>query len=164
MNRRGSSMIFTPEHCDLVLAGKKTQTRRLVKPDEYFTRARPAGETGVYVRVSRVVNWYDKKKWIIGRTYAIKRGRGKPAQGRFRLLGIRKEQLQQITVEDVEAEGAERTKDMLGHECYRMPGVHNPWAFPQMVFEQLWDSINKTKGTRWADNPSVWVLEFELVS
>jgi hypothetical protein len=27
---------------------------------------------------------------------------------------------------------------------------------PDGAIEALWDSINKTPGTRWADNPEVW--------
>lgn len=31
-------------------------------------------------------------------------------------------------------------------------------------YRTLWESINgKTKGARWADNPLVWVLVFEVV-
>jgi hypothetical protein len=34
---------------------------------------------------------------------------------------------------------------------------------PRWAFIELWDRINTHKGTRWTENPNVWVLTFELV-
>jgi len=35
---------------------------------------------------------------------------------------------------------------------------------PVADYERLWDSINKQPGTRWHDNPNVWVIKFEVLS
>ena len=155
-------MIFTPEHCDLILAGKKTQTRRLVKPDDKL-RSLPGW---LHRRIWYVNGKGNRLKWIEGKNYAIQRSRSKPAEGRFRLLEIRKEQLQEITVEDVEAEGVRVVDGMP-----LVPGVALMKRIDEValmvahrLFGELWDSINTKKGTRWAENPSVWVLTFELVN
>ena len=112
-----------------VLDGTKTQTRRL--------QAQPPH---------------------IGRTYAVQPGCGKPAVGRIRIISIRQERLQEISEDDVLAEGVEL----------------QTWAWPfswprtdswprTAGYAQLWNSIYTKPGTRWQDNPPVWVLEFELV-
>lgn len=61
---------------------------------------------------------------------------------RIRITAIRRERLQDITEEDARAEGVDSVAE----------------------YRELWESINgKTKGARWADNPDVFVLTFELV-
>lgn len=61
---------------------------------------------------------------------------------RIRILAIRQERLQDISEADAKAEGVADV------EAYRA----------------LWQAINgKTPGARWDANPTVFVLEFELV-
>lgn len=119
-------------------------------------------------------------KWQVGRTYAVQRKRGlaglwyKAARNgnlihvdlsdgkpfdtdnwhplRVRLTAIHREPLHAITDEDAAAEGCEPlyvedTEVITARDEYR----------------ELWDRINTRKGTRWADNPDVWVLTFEVV-
>lgn len=62
---------------------------------------------------------------------------------RVRVLNLRVEHLHDITEADAIAEGVESV------EAYRA----------------LWESINgKTKGARWADNPRVVVITFEMAT
>ncbi|MFA4974630.1 MAG: ASCH domain-containing protein [bacterium] len=124
-----------------VLDGTKTQTRRL--------RAQPP---------------------YVGRTYAVQPGRGKPAVGRIRITAIRQQRVQDITAEDALAEGlvcpdcnngwitVYSATDMFG--CSEVECGH---AGLIDEYAQLWDTIHTKPGTRWADNPLVWVLEFERV-
>lgn len=61
---------------------------------------------------------------------------------RIRITDIDKEPLQDITEADARAEGVASVA----------------------AYRDLWESINgRTPGARWADNPAVWVITFELV-
>lgn len=63
----------------LVLAGRKTQTRRIAKGQE--------------------------APWLIGRTYAVQPGRCCRAVGRILVTNLRREPLGQVTDADARAEG-----------------------------------------------------------
>lgn len=167
-------MIF--KQVDEILSGQKTQTRRVVKPGE-----------GMY-EASLALTAAGNVKWAVGKTYAVVPKRGLPgvwwrpvdggvellhehpewpafreglntsratwrlalenlkARGfqplRIRILAIRQERLQAITEADAKAEGVGNVEE----------------------YRALWESINgRTPGARWDANPTVFVLEFELV-
>lgn len=93
------------------------------------------------------------------------------------LCRVRVERLQEITEEDVRAEGIEcrrSTPDYPigsnrpdGRLYYRMPYPDETiWASdPKEAYRELWDSINgKRPGCSWAESPFVWVLEFRRVT
>lgn len=152
-------MLFKPEHSDQILRGEKTQVRRVVKDDEIIVldshRDDPYGPLydTVVTRTSRLplphqMTPIERIKWQVGRTYAIQPGRGRQGMGRIRITAIRQEALQDISYEDVIAEGM------------------NPLRSDMRTIDQfveLWNDINTRDGTRWSDNPDVWVLCFELV-
>lgn len=78
-------MIF--RQIDEIVRGVKTQTRRIVKPEETDQLfALPDYETGtcrihsVFSATNRITGYGDKKrlKWQVGRDYAVSPGRGKP--------------------------------------------------------------------------------------
>lgn len=139
-------MIFKDKLCQKVLDGPKTQTRRLVKGDEYVW-------LGPNASIVEVCDSNNRLKWRVGNTYAVQPGRGKHAVGRIGITKIRRERLQEIAYDDMIAEGIRK--------LYRCP----QWLPGEALksFCELWDSIHP-KGKRWADNPEVWVLEFELIS
>lgn len=120
-------MQFKPELAQKILTGEKTQTRRIVKPGERFVDYLPGG---------KVVFTEKRTKWAVGQTYAIQPGRGKAAIGRFKLLDIRRERVQDITEQDAIAEGFGSISEFFG------------------VFE----SINGKA----ALDKEVWVLTFEV--
>lgn len=93
-------------------------------------------------------------QWEVGRTYAVQPGHGKPAVARIRITGIRQERLRDISEEDVLAEGC---------GLVRWSGEPQEGWPATAGFAEAWDRINTRKGTRWADNPLVWVLDFEVV-
>lgn len=63
-----------------VLSGKKTQTRRRIKPERKFI-------------------------YRVGKTYAVQPKRGQPAVARFEVTVIRKQRLGEITHKEALAEG-----------------------------------------------------------
>ena len=141
-------MIFKPEHCELILQGKKTMTRRLVKDGEYAPLVYNDEVLGVFFSNGRT-------KWKLYGDYSIQPGRTAKGIGRIRITDIRRERMQSINVHDIRAEGITLDLDET-----------NDWNHLMLLYFQawrdLWNSINKKKGTRWEDNPEVWVLSFEL--
>jgi len=107
-----------------------------------------------------------RTKWRVGNTYAVQPGRGKCGVARIRVTGIRRERLQSISKNDALAEGILQTGyDKYMHVfCYTHSATRWVWPDPVEAYCHLWYSINKAKGTRWADDPDVWVLEFEAVT
>lgn len=80
-------------------------------------------------------------KWQVGNTYAIQPGRGQKAVGYIIIQHIYRQHVQDIMDSQARAEGvADRAE-----------------------FEALWRTIHAKSGTRWEDNPEVWVIEFKLV-
>lgn len=134
-------MIF--RQIEEIKAGKKIQTRRVVKPGEWFWLD-DATLMGGQHRVYRGDKLSPRLVWQIGKTYAIVPKRGKPAikDGRIRVLDIFSEPLHSINYKDAIEEGVESVEE----------------------YRALWESINgKRKGARWQDNPEVWVIYFEYV-
>jgi len=66
------------------------------------------------------------------------------------VTGVRVERVQEISLEDIYAEGLE-------------PGPYGA-ANDVVRFGDLWDSINERRGAGWEVNPWVWVVEFRRVS
>ena len=140
-------MIFS-RTWELILQGDKTQTRRIVKAGERLLADHRDLPDEV---LRRDATRYERLKWQVGRTYAVQPGRGKSAMGRIRLTGIRRERLHQASVNDIIAEGF---------------GVWHgeDHKADLAAFANAWDTLHVRAGTRWQDNPDVWVLEFELIA
>jgi hypothetical protein len=81
---------------DLVLSGKKTQTRRVIKPDEQL-QVTPDGH--------RVIVPGKRTVYQVGKTYAVQPGRTAASVARIRLTGLRREPVEAISEGDAQAEG-----------------------------------------------------------
>jgi hypothetical protein len=82
----------------------------------------------------------------------------------FEVTDVRAERLQDISVEDIKAEGVVFSKPYLGvspdGSVIEHPDIDkDPWWF----FQQHWDSINKKRGYGWVSNPWVWVYTYKKV-
>lgn len=138
-------MIF--RQWELVLSGRKTQTRRLWKPVQYA----PSGSTndeGVFELFAVYGVHGAPPLFEIGKLLPVIPKRTYPAirvDGeiqRVRVCRLRQERLQDISEADAIAEGVNSVEE----------------------YRELWESINgKTKGARWTDNPEVLVITFEMV-
>jgi uncharacterized protein YhfF len=144
-------MIFQHTH-ELVMAGRKTATRRVFAHDTIvldaygFAMLRrtfddAAAELEPRHPVLDVGTVGRGLKWRVGNTYAVQPGRGKRAIGRIRVTGLRVERLQTLTHEDALAEGVASVEE----------------------YAALWDAIHSKRGERWDDDPLVIVIQFELM-
>jgi hypothetical protein len=80
-----------------VITRQKTQTRRIIKPNESAIRGR-------YNKITSVMSG-GRTKWRVGGSYAVQTGRGKAQVARVRLTRIRSERLSRIGQADAQAEG-----------------------------------------------------------
>lgn len=147
-----------------VLDGSKTQTRRLVKSEHIKAGALNVLIPYVYTRPDYGGGFMGHRKlWQVGRTYAVQPGRGQKAVGRIRITDIRQECVQDISEDDAWKEigylDNNPWHDDFCHETH--PDIVAEWGC--YVYSWLWKRIHTTPGTRWSDNPEVWVLTFELV-
>jgi hypothetical protein len=174
-----------------IISGKKTQTRRIVKPGEYLTLR----GNGCYISHA-VMTLSQRLKWWVFWDYAVCPGRGKPAvwwnpeypdqwkygtafdkalpdgqrlvipvEDRLRAgwqpLRIKITAIRQEYLNEITEADAKAE----GVEPSLRYDIDHLEGFDSYVagYEQLWDKINgKTKGARWRDNPRVWVLTFEV--
>ena len=148
-----------------VLDGTKTQTRRLCKPGDFARNFWGTalgddlriGMSGDNNRIGRVFS-QSRLKWQVLETYAVQPGRGQKAITRIRITGIRQERLQDISEEDAVAEGMPFHEYFVGYGGWSERSVN-----PRDRYAALWDTIHTKRGTRWNQNPLVWVLTFEAV-
>lgn len=175
MKMKTRPILFSGEMVRAILAGQKTQTRRVVRPDVASCCTHQCGGTsqavlsrcpygqpgdGLWVKETHLPKasgcWYradmtPMQAAGIGGMY----GGWKPSifmprkLSRISLVvkGVRVERLQSITHCDAKAEGVEQGKS-------DVPGNY------RAAYERLWESING-QGS-WAVNPWVWVIEFEV--
>lgn len=127
-------MIFTREHCALILAGKKTETRR-VRAARHTPYRFPSGAFQGVRNNGRVL-------WQVSKLYSLQPGRGQPGIGYIVLLEIHTERLWRINFAAIAREG------YASRDAYR----------------DAWNRINRKPGARWDDNPLVWVLRFKLIT
>jgi len=139
-------VIFQPEHCDWIVQGDKTQTRRAVKPGETRFGAISFGETETLC----VRHPDGRTKWKVGGRYGVQTGFGFPATAWFKVTDIRQERLQDISPEDVIEEGFG-----VWQGDYHQADV--------AAFSDAWDAIYAGQPEcQWDANPLVWVLVFEV--
>lgn len=87
------------------------------------------------------------------------------------VLSVKVERVQDITEEDVIAEGIKGflyQYGTAGGGWKRMaypafPDKEGGFSTARQAFEALWDSINKKRGFGWDVNPWVWVVEFKVI-
>ncbi len=130
-------IMFNRDMLDLVLAGKKTQTRRQVKEGQWLDWDYDChGEDGFPIAV---MEKSDRPKWRLWETYAVQPGRGKKGEGRVEIVSIRLERFFDISQADAEAEGFD-----------------SPEGFFAKIKSIYGDDFN-------LEQPC-WVLEFKLVT
>lgn len=122
-------ILFKPELAALVMAGKKTQTRRLAKPIDqdltYPVDGFPVQQvSGASIQVlplptaktARItaVKRGERYQWQTGKDYAVIPGMYNKSIGRIRITDIRREDVRQISEEDARAEGFNNRFEFFG--------------------------------------------------
>jgi hypothetical protein len=83
------------------------------------------------------------------------------------ITDVRVERVQDISEEDVIAEGLYHHLNVVGHMKWygRVRGdirrTPNTFGCPQRAFADIWNSISAKPGQRWDDNPWVWAVTFK---
>lgn len=161
---------FTVEMIQAILAGRKTMTRRVIKPQPKIYPDRIVWKTNKY---STFTTDLKDKGWPIKCPYGqvgdllwVKKGRFMPKKEAtiwLEITNIRVERLQDISQMDIENEGIDFVDGYLNELCkWRdcVSGIHNTRI---KYFKQLWDKFNSKRGCGWNTNPWVWVIEFKRI-
>ena len=160
---------------DLVLSGKKTQTRILVKAkDEFLDGEFNWDSAGTMITFCKNEKEFIdiKSPYFFGEEVAVMQRHKKAGENNthdtpnaITITDIRFERLQDISDEDCLAEGIEKMIVGCEYYCYSFlsPNPNKIWEdfkSPRQAFAALIDKVNG-KGT-WESNPYVWVYDFEL--
>lgn len=154
-------IIFTAWSVQRVLAGAKTQTRRVIKPQpDGFLYKQDRANAEFTFATAEVSGPAGSTKTVITASEPITCPYGKPgdrlwcqeALSRLTLeiVSVRAERLRNISEADAEAEGVEFVS-MAGLSAVE-------------IYRSIWDGIHRKDGHTWETNPWVWVIEFKRVT
>lgn len=173
-------ILFSTEMVRAILDGRKTQTRRVVKPSVFEKGTNWFWNPNENICLAQYrkgdVLWV-RETWAKDDTYYYKAdgscgsrcGKWKPsihmpreaARIFLRVTNIRVERLQDITDDDAWKEGFERDFPFCEKtECDTCLDE----CSARYKFNKLWDNLNAKRGCGWAANPWVWVIEFERIA
>ena len=76
------------------------------------------------------------------------------------IISIRVDRIQNITEEDVIAEGIVEKDHIPGKKLWGIFGVSHSEDSPIKAYKTLWNLINAKRGFSWESNPWVWAIEF----
>jgi hypothetical protein len=180
-------IIFSAESVRAILDGRKTMTRRVVKPhpdtngkfsDETVRKAWAGGFVDVKCPYCKPGDrlWVREAWRHDGHGYAYRASclpsyeslyTWKPsiympkeaARILLEVTGVRVERVQEISYDDVLQEGIEQK-----WTCFNPPT--GGYAHENDVLEdfiKLWDSLNSKRGYGWDVNPFIWVITFRRI-
>lgn len=134
-----------------VTSGQKTRTRRLVREGDYAVMDETDPNRPILQVISTADAGVPKPLYEVGKTYSVQPGLAKKTVGNIRLTAIHRERLQDLTEAEILKELPITSME---------EGISDAqWAL--RTFMATWNIMNSEPGTRWEDNPEVWVLEFE---
>lgn len=182
-------IIFSTDMVRAILDGRKTQTRRIIKPQPIQLNSHKNMIDSIIKKMKIKYSDIGCKLWVretfcdmalIG-TQVEKRiiykasndkkpdwAKWKPSifmprkasRINLEITGLRIERLQKITEDDAIAEGCFPGRKIIENGKY----VNELDKSAALIhFEVLWDSINEKRGYGWSTNPYVCVIEFKKV-
>lgn len=85
---------------------------------------------------------------------------------RLEVVATMPQRLQDIPAGDVPREGLKKSPPAgypSAPALWAWPGYNGGSSSPIYAYELLWDMLNEEEGTRWDDNPPVWVRVFKRI-
>lgn len=180
-------ILFSTEMVKAILAGRKSQTRRVVKGTGTYYPTYNVGDV-LWVRETWMQNCIDHIEYnecltkyfymadhhpeeVLGQMKAFGY-RWKPsihmpkeaARIFLKVINVRVERLQDISQADIENEGIWfYSQEYRNQICIWRDSVSGLEATRKKYYKELWDSIYQKRGYGWETNPFVWIYEFERV-
>ena len=157
-------IIMSAESVQAILDGRKTQTRRVVRPQPFEIDSfgnplwgEPKKDLGY--RYDKRHNPYNK-----GNILRIKIG-NKITDITLEITNIRVERFRDITEDDAIAEGIKLNKSEFNnsYQCKDYLDDENFYFDAKGSYKSLWNKLNAKRGYSWDSNPFVWVIEFRMV-
>lgn len=181
-------ILFSGPMVEAILAGRKTQTRRVVKEmEKYFGEKNIAKVMSSPDRAYKLSR-YSSFLWVKETFHQAPSGEvlfragypgnlpnpkwkssifmpRKASRLLLKVTGVRLARLQDIRKDDALAEGIDWNRADNGTVTYlssiNSTVIHHS---PQAAYRELWDSLNAKRGYGWDTNPLVWVVGFEVVN
>lgn len=177
-------ILFSAPMVRAILDGRKTQTRRVLKPQPVnsFLECRLRYAPGDRLWVREAVCWVSARGWkyradqedLSDYEADGERGRWRPSihmprsASRLTLTvtDVRVQRVQEISEADAVAEGIERLKSGRGYydptQSHGAVSLGHFCSKAKAAFSLLWDSINASRGYSWDANPWVVALTFDV--
>lgn len=175
-------IIFSTDMVLALLAGRKTQTRRLITSQ--WANLKMHHDLGekcwLYVRESWNPNQWDMDrtptdppefcpyKADMKGTAALKWKPSihmprKVSRLSLKIADVRKQKLQDISRADAIDEGLKLVSEEI-EQFFRWPHPHDQqvWLSPVAAYETLWNRLHTKPGTTWRDNPDIYAITFEV--
>jgi hypothetical protein len=147
-------ILFNAPMVRAILAGNKTQTRRMIKPQPI-----PNGNgwiyKGAFWRFNEPVD-LERIKYY----HSIFMPR-KAARIFLRVEDVRVERVQDISESDAQAEGVHSIDLFMLSQISSQP-LSQKFSY-KAAFYELWDSLNAKRWYGWDMNPWVWVYTFASI-
>ena len=164
---RPITMSFRPNALDLCRDGRKTETRRICKPD---WRPATSFTSGVVRSIEDTSYAIPRILWKVGESIGLKRTRTGKVEARVLCTGLRVERVQDITEEDARAEGITLLPCLVEkpdtrffipkiQKCFYNGSV--PYATARAAYEAVWRRLYPRGPNAWEKNPMVVVISFE---
>lgn len=172
-------ILFSGAMVQAILEGRKTQTRRVVKPAAPFVSTDsgldiqwalgdlhcPYGKPGDRLWVRETWAQFHNAMIYAATPAMITVDKWKPSihmprwasRITLEIKSVRVERIQDISLNDAVAEGM-RIRDTDGGHVFEMG--FDAYVSPLDAYRELWDSINAKRGFGWEKNPWCWAIEF----
>lgn len=168
---KSRGIFMSAESVDAIWADRKTQTRRVVKPQPKWigqgARMQAAGINALlHYPDGKLCSTADCPYGVPGDLLWVRRTRdGKfiwrkaEADLSLRVVEVAVQQVQKISIEDCFAEGLPFPGSRI-----LCAGCEPQTSDIRIFYRMLWDSLNAKRGFSWESNPWVWVVKFERVT